>query len=235
MRSFETDRPDATESPYTVDAGHFQFETDLFKIDRSKSESIKTVQKYFNSFNIKVGLTNSLDLQLVADMLVHTSVSGAINLENNSSFGNLTIRLKQNIFGNDGGKTALAILPFVNIATTSEYRITGGLVFPLGVSLPNDWDFGTQIETDFETNQSGKGSHINYMTSATISHTLFLKCDFFTEATVSRETELRSFTYFLDSGLVYALKENIKLDTGLYYGLLRTSSKVIFAGLSLRF
>ncbi len=28
MREFNTDRPDKTESPYTVDAGHFQTETD---------------------------------------------------------------------------------------------------------------------------------------------------------------------------------------------------------------
>ncbi|MEO8821382.1 MAG: hypothetical protein ABI267_05890 [Ginsengibacter sp.] len=28
MRDFETDRPDVTESAYTVDAGHFQLETD---------------------------------------------------------------------------------------------------------------------------------------------------------------------------------------------------------------
>lgn len=31
MRDFATDRPDATESSYTVDAGHFQVETDLLK------------------------------------------------------------------------------------------------------------------------------------------------------------------------------------------------------------
>jgi hypothetical protein len=29
LREMSTDRPDKTESPYTVDAGHFQFEADL--------------------------------------------------------------------------------------------------------------------------------------------------------------------------------------------------------------
>jgi len=29
MRSFSTDRPPKANSPYTVDAGHFQYETDL--------------------------------------------------------------------------------------------------------------------------------------------------------------------------------------------------------------
>jgi hypothetical protein len=39
MRPLSTDRPDQTESPYTVDAGHFQIEMDLANgtLDRDKS------------------------------------------------------------------------------------------------------------------------------------------------------------------------------------------------------
>ena len=39
MREMSTDRPDQTESPYTVDAGHFQMEMDFVKatFDRDKS------------------------------------------------------------------------------------------------------------------------------------------------------------------------------------------------------
>ena len=44
LRSFETDRPDATESPYTVDAGHFQFETDLFKTNRLSVNGLNPLQ-----------------------------------------------------------------------------------------------------------------------------------------------------------------------------------------------
>jgi hypothetical protein len=32
MREMETDCPDVTESSYTVDAGHIQFETDLVRL-----------------------------------------------------------------------------------------------------------------------------------------------------------------------------------------------------------
>lgn len=31
MRELSTDRPDQTESPYTVDAGHYQIESDIVK------------------------------------------------------------------------------------------------------------------------------------------------------------------------------------------------------------
>src|SRR5207247_8308607 len=35
MREMNTDRPDKTESPYTVDAGHFQVEADVLKDRKS--------------------------------------------------------------------------------------------------------------------------------------------------------------------------------------------------------
>lgn len=36
LREMETDRPDVSESPKTVDAGHFQIEADLFRFQRQK-------------------------------------------------------------------------------------------------------------------------------------------------------------------------------------------------------
>ncbi|SEH88045.1 transporter [Epilithonimonas hominis] len=38
MRDMETDRPDVTESPYTIDAGHFQYETDMVRLIKDQSE-----------------------------------------------------------------------------------------------------------------------------------------------------------------------------------------------------
>jgi len=235
MRGFETDRPDMTESAYTVAAGHFQLETDLFKTDRSSVEGIKTIQNSFNVVNLKLGLTNSLDIQFIAESFVSTKVTDKNSTKTNSAFGNLTIRVKQNIWGNDNGQTALAILPFINIPTTSENKITGGIVVPFAVSLSNNWNFGSQIESDLEKNQLLNGYHMNYLASATISHPLFVKCNFFTEAYIQRESELKSYDYYLNGGLVYELKENIKLDTGMYYGLKNTSSKIYFLGLSFRY
>lgn len=46
MRDFETGRPDVTESAYTVDAAHFQLETDLFKTERSNIDGIKTIKLF---------------------------------------------------------------------------------------------------------------------------------------------------------------------------------------------
>ena len=236
MRSFETDRPDVTESAYTVDAGHFQFETDLFKTDHSSIDGIKTIENSFNVFNLKAGITNSLDIQFIAASYDEIRVmDGKSQPSSHSSFGTLTIRAKQNILGNDNGNTAMAILPFVRVPTNSGSKISGGVVFPFSISLPHNWGFGAQAEMDVEEGHAGGAYHVNPLVSATLAHPLAGPVSFFAEGLAERDNELKTNAYFLNSGLVYEWKENLKLDTGVYYGLKNTSPKVFFVGFSFRY
>src|SRR5436189_3538431 len=71
LRAMDRDGPGATESPYTVDAGHFQVEMTLvdYTYDR---ESFDAMTKRFEaweiaSMNLKLGLLNQLDAQLVLE------------------------------------------------------------------------------------------------------------------------------------------------------------------------
>lgn len=139
MRDFSTDRTDETESPYTVDAVHFQYETDIFKITRSKIGAVKTIENKSNTANIKLGITNSLDIQFVVTSFTSLSITERNRTQKHSGFGSVIIRVKQNIWGNDKGKTALTILPFIDIL--SKFlgdEVSGGLVIPFSVVLPND-------------------------------------------------------------------------------------------------
>lgn len=64
MREMETDRPDVTESSYTVDAGHFQYETDLVRLKKEKSDLLKTSTLLINQANLKIGITGSTAIQI---------------------------------------------------------------------------------------------------------------------------------------------------------------------------
>src|SRR5438552_1934758 len=67
LREMTTDRPDKTESPYTLDAGHFQFEMDLVNYthdhDRSNGADAQTDAFAFGPVNLKVGLLDRIDFQ----------------------------------------------------------------------------------------------------------------------------------------------------------------------------
>ena len=66
MREMSTDRPDQTESPYTVDAGHFQIEWDLFNFVRERNTpgggSEHTDTYTLGATNFKMGLTHVITL-----------------------------------------------------------------------------------------------------------------------------------------------------------------------------
>lgn len=57
LREMETDRPDVTKSAITVDAGHFQYESDLVAFEREQSETSLQKTAAINRANLKVGLT----------------------------------------------------------------------------------------------------------------------------------------------------------------------------------
>lgn len=108
LRPLSTDRPDTTESPHTVDCGHFQFEMEVANWDRDGGSNTYN----FAEINVKIGLAANTDLQIVLPAFSHEE-SGA------EGFGEMELRLKQNLWGNDDGPTALALMPFIKLPTAS--------------------------------------------------------------------------------------------------------------------
>src|SRR3712207_4619233 len=66
MREMSTDRPDKTESAYTVDAGHFQVEADVVAYGRdwrtAEAGEPDAETWSFATTNLKLGLLNNLDV-----------------------------------------------------------------------------------------------------------------------------------------------------------------------------
>ena len=176
MREMSTDRPDKTESPYTVDAGHFQLEMDFANYTGDRDGSLRTRTWNVAPFNLKAGLFNNVDLQLVFDSFIHERVEdrAARTTERKSGAGDLGVRMKINLWGNDGGKTAFAVMPFVSLPTSAHGlgsdRVQGGVIFPLAVELPGGWGLGVMTEADLL--RDADGSHAEFVNTITFSHDL---------------------------------------------------------------
>ena len=65
LRELSADRPDATESPNTVEAGRFQIESSLWSYERDTVPGVRMETWVFGESNLKVGLTEDMDLQWV--------------------------------------------------------------------------------------------------------------------------------------------------------------------------
>ncbi len=150
IRELSTDRPDKTESPFTVDTGHFQIEMDLvsFSYDKHNSDRNEVREESFSfaNINLKIGLASNADFQLVipAYNRLRTRDRATGSIQKNSGMGDLTARLKINFWGDDVGQTAFGVMPFVKFPTRQDSSgnnaVEGGIIFPLSVQLPGGWD-----------------------------------------------------------------------------------------------
>jgi hypothetical protein len=247
MRDMSTDRPDKTESAYTVDAGHFQVELDMvsYAYDRHNSAfaNERTESLSFATANVKVGLCNSVDLQLVVPIYndVRTTDFSTGMVQRNSGFGDLTLRGKFNLWGNDGGRTALAVMPFIKLPTNQDglgnKAFEGGIIVPLAVELPAGWGMGVMTEADFNEDGSGSGYHPEFINTITFSHDLIGNLGGYIEFFSLVSTESGSeWVGTVDLGLTYAVTENIQLDAGINIGVTRSADDLNpFVGMSWRF
>ncbi|RYE21523.1 MAG: transporter, partial [Sphingobacteriaceae bacterium] len=97
----------------------------------------------YSSFNAKLGLTNSLDVQVMFQTYArqHTQQLSTREKTTENGFGDLTIRLKKNVLGDDGN-IAIAILPYVTLPTNQyedNVQYEGGLIVPVMFKLKNNW------------------------------------------------------------------------------------------------
>jgi hypothetical protein len=241
LRDMSTDRPDKTESPYTVDAGRFQLETDLVAYTHDSRDGVTTRSFDVIPFNFKIGLTSATDIQFVYGAFTHIRASGGGTSETDSGASDLVIRLKHNIWGNDGGTTALGIMPFVKVPTNTMSSLNddveGGVIVPLAVDLGRGMGLGLMTEIDILKSENGSGYEPSFINSATLSFELTQRLGMYVEAFVERSTESGAETVVtIDGGVTYAVTDNLQLDAGANVGVTEAADDLnVFVGLSRRF
>lgn len=238
MREMETDRPDVTESPFTVDAGHFQLETDLVRNIREKTETTQTNTLLINQMNLKIGLTGSTAIQIGFQTYGRQSEKEMDTNEKTTTdgHGDLTLRIKQNLIGNDGGNFALAILPYVKFPTSKyeDSRFEGGLIIPMQYKLSGEWTLGFQVEVDHLKDQDEQAMHTEFLQTLTISHAIIKGVDGIAETYYTYDFKAHKFSNYINAAIQMDVATDFKLDAGLNLGLQHTAAKHFFVGASYR-
>ncbi|WP_415326884.1 transporter [Chryseobacterium sp. MMS23-Vi53] len=240
MREMETDRPDVTESPYTVDAGHFQYETDIVRNIRETSESTNTSTLLINQGNLKIGLTGSTAIQINFQTYGRQKETDLSTGKKTISegIGDVSFRVKQNIIGNDHGNFALAILPYVKFPTSKyddESMWEGGLIVPMQYKLPGEWNLGFQVEVDRLKDKDQHALHTELLQTLTLSHSLVKNLDAIAETYYTYDFKAHQFSNYINAALQMEVIKDLKLDAGVNYGLQHSAEKHYFVGASYRY
>lgn len=227
MRELSTDRPDTTESPFTVDAGHVQVEMDAVSAERDEGATEVGVA----TTNLKLGLTTFADLQLILEPYQRSGGTTGI--------GDLTVRTKLNVWGNDGEGTALAVMPFVSFATATSGlgrgHTEGGVIIPLGLEAPLGFDLTTMLELDVAYHDDHYGTDL--IVTCSVGHDLVGDLGGYVE--VASSTPLdgpEELELGLNGGLTLGIGEDVALDGGGRVGLTDAAPDVaLFIGGSARY
>lgn len=238
-REMSTDRPDKTESPYTVPDGRVQIEMDAATYTRDRIGDVVGESVGVAPVNFKLGIGRDTDVQLIVEPYLRQTMrdlnSGARAA--NAGFGDVTLRLKHNLWGNDDGTTAFGLMPFVKLPTNSggvgNGRVEAGLIAPLAIELSDSVALGLMSELDLVENGAADGYRVNVIHSATAGFSLTEKLGLYTELYTERGDD---WIVTGDAGVTYRLIDTLQIDTGVNLGISDAADDVaVFAGVSRRF
>lgn len=230
MRELSPDRPDATESPLTVDAGHYAFEVSLSDWRRDNGDDAYTLM----STNFKVGLTNTTDLQFVFDTYSWEDPATGSGAE---GIGDIQLRLKYNLWGNDGGDSALALFPVVKIPTgtaLSNDEWEGGLIVPFSTSLCDRVGLGLMAEFDAVYDGDTRSHVFEFLHSAVLGIDLTERLGTFVEYIgITGDTPYQAYGA---GGFTFSVSDDLVLDCGAQVGMNNPAEELgVFAGFTRRF
>ncbi|HWE96799.1 MAG TPA: transporter [Tepidisphaeraceae bacterium] len=248
LRELQTDRPDQTEGPYTVDAGHMQIELDLanYAYDRSlpAGQHGRVQQLLIAPTNFRIGLLNDLELDVIATPFIWERDEDFIARtgDQREGVGDTLLQLKLNLIGNDSGDVAFGLLPYVKIPTNQDrlgnHYIEGGIIFPLNLKLPGEFELGMETAVGFLHDGEGAEYHQDWVNSIVLGHDIIREkltgyVEFF--SIVSNEPHAGPIET-IDTGVLLAINSDVQLDCGINFGITRRATDFNpFVGLSVRF
>lgn len=239
LRPFSPDRPDFTEGPFTLDAGHVQIELSAaeYTIGRDRSRTLDVLP-----VNLKLGLSNSIDVELLFTPYQRVEDGGSVD----QGFGDDTrLRLKVNLQGNDHQGIAFAVIPYVKLPTgtggLSNDHVGAGLILPLATDLPGGFSLDAMIEGDLVYREEKQGYGLDLIHSASISHDIAGPVSGYVEyvGLVPQGAEAGRASRYQASasaGFVIAVRDDLLLDAGTRIGFSGEADlAVLFVGAATRF
>ena len=244
MRKFAPDRPTKGFSVRTIDAGHVEVEMDTFNETYSKYLGIATHSIQVLDPNVRIGITNWAEIEIQLNGLQSArseSESGAL-VAQGAGFGDVVLRTKMNLFGNDDGPVGLALIPYIKLPSSapviSNGAVEGGLIVPLALRLPQDYLVTLMTEVDALKDEQNH-REANFVNLVGVSHPLpgvegaNAMVELFSSVGADRAT---APIYTLDLGMNFRLDKHMMLDVGLNLGLNNAAPKAqIYTGISARF
>ena len=246
LREIATDRPNLTDSPTTIDAGHVQIETG--GLDFSRDRSGDTVRRDYSvgDINMRVGILDSAEINIILQPSVITRIDDrATGIRSRShGFGDVTVGGKINLWGNAGSDrrwaTALAIKPQVKLPVArgalGNGRVEWAAALPFTLALPQGFGLSVQPSLLRLRDAANRRYTTGYEGAVAIDHDIG-PLNAYAEYVFDDTREPgQADAQLLNLGATAAVTRNLVIDAGVGIGLNDAADGVRFlTGGSVRF
>lgn len=240
LRELRPDRPGATESPFTVDAGHFQVEVDGFRLINSRAQDRREREWHAAYLMPKLGLSRRTDVQLELPLYATQKQRPATDpsWERHRGFGDVAVRLKHNFLGDDEEEPlALAAVGWVRLPTGGQVGSGGaeyGLIVPADVNLGHKWDLEGQLETKFTYDRETGRHYLGLVPSVALEHDFTELFSFVVEGVSRWDAQTHQWRSSVNVAPMFNATENLQVDFGAHLALNRETDREFFVGFTFR-
>lgn len=146
-RPLTTDRPDSTESPFTVEPGRVQLEMDFVNSTRDRPGGTTVTETEAAPFNLRFGVSANFELGVFATprRWEEETVAAGPTVRR-SGWGDMVLRAKRNWIGNDGGFAAVGTIIDLKLPTGTggigNGELEGEVMLPVAFAPGGNWHAG---------------------------------------------------------------------------------------------
>ena len=240
MRPMVPDRPGITESPYSVDAGHFQYETDALRLLTRREGTTYGHDWYINHALTKIGLSDRTDLQIGVDSYTDTrnyDEADPSQTEVHRGFGDVTLRVKHTLVGDDNSRWALGLIGYVTLPTggpRGDGAVEFGAVLPVVYQLTKPWSIGGQMATQIYWDRETQLRYLQLTPTFTSDYQFTKLVQVFAELVGYKDVRQAQWTSSINTGMQLDVSENVQLDFGTHLPITNSVDREYFFGLSFR-
>jgi hypothetical protein len=208
------DRPSRSAGPLTVGEGHAQFETDVINYTRDVSEGDITETFNLGHVTARVGVTADGEIQALIPVHRTVTVKTAGLRTRVQGYSDMALRYKWNLFGNDGSRYAMALLPSVRVPTAAtgighdDYNAS--LIVPWSADLGSGFNLGLHEEViSIREQRADLGFASGAVLGKSLTPRLATYLEVFSEA---RGTPAWATT--IGAGLTDQISRDVQIDLG---------------------
>lgn len=237
-RDLTTDRPDATESPFTVNAGLTQLEMSFASYTRDEAEEVRFTQWEIAPFNVRYGVTERFEAGVFIFPRIEATAETADGAKATvRGFGDVLLRGKFNLWGNDGGPTALGIFGDLKLPTAKRglgnRKVEAAVTLPVAYELGGGWDGAAMTAVELRYTDRDRYEPV-WLNTITFAHDLAENLGGFLELT--SETGDGGHAATFNCGLTYRIDPETQWDCGANFGISDSAPDLgVFVGLSRRY